>query len=152
MNLVRTAAPGRPLLRHPAQVIVAAFGMTVIVGALLLMLPISRPGADGAPFMTALFTATSAVCVTGLITVDTPTYWSGFGEAVILGLIQIGGFGIMTLASLLGLLLSRKMGLRSRLTAAAEAKILGRTRWSGSASSPEDRVPGRARRCCASAS
>ena len=89
------------------------------------MLPLSRVGPDGAPALTALFTATSAVCVTGLVTVDTPTYWSGFGQAVILGLIQIGGFGIMTLASLVGLLLSRKMGIRSRLTAAAETKSLG---------------------------
>ena len=69
--------------------------------------------------------ATSAVCVTGLVAVDTPTYWSGFGQAVILLLIQVGGFGIMTLASLVGLLLSRRMGLRTRLTAAAETKSLG---------------------------
>jgi trk system potassium uptake protein len=97
----------------------------VVVGTLLLMMPVSRVGPDGAPLVTALFTATSAVCVTGLITVDTPTYWSGFGQAVILLLIQAGGFGIMTLASLVGLLLSRRMGLRTRLTAAAETKSLG---------------------------
>ena len=75
--------------------------------------------------MEALFTSTSAVCVTGLTVVDTPTYWSGFGQAVILGLIQVGGFGIMTLASLLGLLVARRMGLRSRLTAAAETRSVG---------------------------
>ena len=63
--------------------------------------------------------------MTGLAVVDTPTYWSGFGQAVILGLIQVGGFGIMTLASLLGLLVSRRMGLRTRLTAAAETKSIG---------------------------
>lgn len=123
--MVRMRAPGRPLFRHPAQVIVAAFGTAVVVGTLLLMLPVSRVGPDGAPLLTALFTATSAVCVTGLVTVDTPTYWSGFGQAVILLLIQVGGFGIMTLASLVGLLLSRRMGLRTRLTAAAETKSLG---------------------------
>jgi trk system potassium uptake protein TrkH len=124
-SILKVRAPGRPLLRHPAQVIVVAFGAAVIVGTLLLMLPVSRIGPGGAPLVAALFTATSAVCVTGLVTVDTPTYWSGFGQAVILFLIQIGGFGIMTLASLVGLLLSRRMGLRTRLTAAAETKSLG---------------------------
>jgi potassium uptake TrkH family protein len=65
------------------------------------------------------------VCVTGLVVVDTPSYWSIFGEVVILALIQVGGFGIMTLASLLGLLVFRRLGLRSRLTAAAETKATG---------------------------
>jgi Trk-type K+ transport system membrane component len=65
------------------------------------------------------------VCVTGLVTVDTSTYWSGFGQAVILALIQVGGFGIMTMASLLGLLIARRMGLRTRITAAAETKNIG---------------------------
>ena len=110
---------------HPAQVIVSAFGAVVVVGTVLLMLPVARAGEGGAPFITAVFTATSAVCVTGLVTVDTPSYWSGFGEVVILGLIQVGGFGIMTLASLVGLLVSRRLGLRTRLTAAAETKSLG---------------------------
>ena len=73
----------------------------------------------------ALFTSTSAVCVTGLVVVDTPSYWSTFGEGVILALIQVGGFGIMTLASLLGLLIFRRLGLRSRLTAATETKATG---------------------------
>jgi trk system potassium uptake protein TrkH len=123
VRLART--PGRPLLRHPAQVIVTGFGGAVLLGTLLLMLPLasSRPG--GAPFVTALFTSVSAVCVTGLVTVDTASYWSGAGEAIILVLIQVGGFGIMALASLVGLLLSRRMGLRTRLTAAAETKSLG---------------------------
>jgi potassium uptake TrkH family protein len=113
------------LFRHPAQVVVTGFGTAVLVGTLLLMLPVSRAGEGGAPPLVALFTSTSAVCVTGLVVVDTPSYWSGFGEAVILGLIQVGGFGIMTLASLLGLLVSRRMGLRTRLTAAAETKAIG---------------------------
>lgn len=115
----------RPLLRHPAQVIVSAFAAAVVVGTVLLMLPAARVGPDGASLLTALFTATSAVCVTGLVTVDTPTYWTGFGEGVILGLIQVGGFGIMTLASLVGIFLARKMGLRSRMNATAETKSLG---------------------------
>jgi potassium uptake TrkH family protein len=110
---------------HPAQVVVTAFGAVILVGTVLLMLPLSRTGPGAAPPVTALFTATSAVCVTGLITVDTPTYWSGFGQAVILLLIQVGGFGIMTFASLLGLLVFKRMGLRSRITAAAETKSLG---------------------------
>jgi potassium uptake TrkH family protein len=114
-----------PTLRHPGQVVVTAFAVAVLIGTLLLMLPVSRAGEDSAPFITALFTATSAVCVTGLAVVDTPSYWSAFGEGVLLLLIQVGGFGIMTMASLLGLLVSRRMGLRSRLTAAAETKSLG---------------------------
>ena len=121
----RARLSSRRVFRHPAQVIVFAFAVAVAVGTILLMLPVARVGAEGAPLLTALFTSTSAVCVTGLVTVDTPTYWSGFGQVVILGLIQVGGFGIMTLASLVGLLLSRRMGLRTRLTAAAETKSIG---------------------------
>lgn len=115
----------RPWLRHPAQVVVVAFALAVLVGTALLMLPVARVGEGGAPFIVALFTSTSAVCVTGLVVVDTPSYWSTFGEVVILALIQVGGFGIMTLASLLGLLVFRRLGLRSRLTAAAETKATG---------------------------
>jgi potassium uptake TrkH family protein len=109
---------------HPAQVVVVGFAVAVVVGTALLMLPAARAGEGGAPPLTALFTATSAVCVTGLIVVDTPTYWTGFGQSVVLVLIQVGGFGIMTLASLLGLLISRRLGLRTRLTTAAETKSL----------------------------
>ena len=112
-------------LRHPAQVVVVAFAAGVGVGAVLLTLPLSRAGSGNASILEAVFTATSAVCVTGLTVVDTPTYWSGFGQAVILVLIQIGGFGIMTLASLLGLLVAHRLGLRTRLTAGAETKTLG---------------------------
>lgn len=112
-------------LRHPAQVVVVAFAAGVGVGAVLLALPLSRAGSGNASILEALFTATSALCVTGLTVVDTPTYWSGFGQAVILVLIQIGGFGIMTLASLLGLLVAHRLGLRTRLTAGAETKTLG---------------------------
>jgi potassium uptake TrkH family protein len=73
------------------------------------------------PFVTALFTAASAVCVTGLGVVDTGTYWSGFGQVVMLASVQVGGFGIMTAASLLGLLVSRRLGIRSRLVTRTEA-------------------------------
>jgi len=115
----------QPLFRHPSQVVVSAFAATIALGAGLLMLPVSRAGEGHASFVEALFTSTSAVCVTGLVVVDTASYWSGFGEVVILALIQVGGFGIMTTASLLGLVIARRMGLRSRLTAAAETKSLG---------------------------
>ncbi|MFE6647407.1 TrkH family potassium uptake protein [Nocardioides sp. NPDC057772] len=116
---------GYRLVRHPAQATALAFAVTIFLGAVLLSLPVSRSGDGSAPFLTALFTSTSAVCVTGLVTVDTGTYWSTFGQVVILALIQVGGFGIMTLASLLGLLVARRLGLRSRITAAAETKSLG---------------------------
>ena len=115
----------KPVFRHPAQVVVSAFATAGAIGTLLLMLPASRTGEGGAPLVTALFTATSAVCVTGLTVVDTATYWSVPGQVVILALIQVGGFGIMTLASLIALFLSRRMGLRTRLTAAAETKSVG---------------------------
>ncbi len=102
-----------------------AFGAVIFISTALLMLPFARSGTGGAPFITALFTATSAICVTGLITVDTPVYWTAFGQAVILVSIQVGGLGIMALASLVGLVLFRRMGLRTRLTAAQETKSTG---------------------------
>ncbi len=110
--------------RHPGRVIATAFAAAVAVGTGLLSLPIATTGPGRADLFTALFHATSAVCVTGLVTVDTGTYWSGFGQAVILLGIQVGGLGIMTLASLLALLLSRRLGLRARLIAQAETKAL----------------------------
>src|SRR5688500_3507576 len=126
LRLLRASRPrSRTRFRHPAQVIVTAFAVAVAVGTGLLMLPIAREGPGSARLLTALFTATSAVCVTGLIVVDTPVYWSGFGQVVILAMIQVGGFGIMSLASLVGLLISRRLGLRSRLIAAAETKHVG---------------------------
>ncbi|WP_129668293.1 potassium transporter TrkG [Phytoactinopolyspora endophytica] len=124
-RLTRKAARRLPHFRHPAQFVVAGFASAITVGTVLLSLPVAREGPDSATFLEALFTATSGVCVTGLIVVDTPEYWSTFGEIVILGLIQVGGFGLMTMASLLVLLVSRRIGLRSRLTAAAETKSLG---------------------------
>ena len=111
--------------RHSGQVVVAAFASAVAAGTAVLMLPISTQAPGSAPFVTALFHATSAVCVTGLSTVDTPNYWTPFGQVVILVLIQIGGFGVMTLASLLAVVLTRKLGLRSRLVAASETKAQG---------------------------
>lgn len=115
----------RPRFGHPAQAVVAGFAAAITAGTGLLMLPVAKAGPGGAGALEALFTSTSAVCVTGLVTVDTPVYWSGFGQAVILALIQVGGFGIMTFASVLVLLISNRIGLRARLTAAAETKTLG---------------------------
>jgi potassium uptake TrkH family protein len=111
----------RGALRHPARIVPLAFLGAVAVGTVLMMLPASRAGSGpGAPFVTALFTATSSVCVTGLAVVDTPTYWSGFGQVMMTVLCQIGGFGIMAMATLLALLVSQRLGLRSRLMAQAE--------------------------------
>ncbi|WP_229872388.1 TrkH family potassium uptake protein [Promicromonospora soli] len=112
------------LQRRPGQLVIVGFLGAISVGTLLLLLPISASG-EPASFMEALFTATSAVCVTGLIVTDTPVFWSGFGEAVILVLIQIGGLGVMTVASLLGVLVSRRLGLSSRLVAAASTRTVG---------------------------
>lgn len=111
--------------RQPAQFIVLGFAGAIAAGTTLLLLPIAKVGNGGAAFMEALFTATSAVCVTGLIVVDTPMYWTPFGHVVILVLIAVGGFGIMTFASMLGLLLSRKLGLVSRISTATETKSVG---------------------------
>jgi trk system potassium uptake protein len=104
---------------------VLGFGSALVVGALLLSLPVAAESGEGTPLVSALFTAGSAVCVTGLVVVDTATHWSTFGELVILGLIQLGGFGVMTLASLFGLLISGRLGLRTRLLAQAETKSVG---------------------------
>jgi trk system potassium uptake protein TrkH len=105
--------------------VVVGFATAITVGALLLLTPLAKAGPGAASIVEALFTATSAVCVTGLAVVDTPTFWSPFGQLVILGLIQLGGLGIMIFASLIGLLLARRLSVRSRLYAAAEAKVLG---------------------------
>ncbi len=115
----------KPALRHPAQIVVIAFAAAVAVGTVLLTLPLSSAEGRETDVLTSLFTATSAVCVTGLTVVDTQRYWSVEGQVIILVLIQVGGFGIMTLASLLALFVSRRLGLRTRITAAAETKSVG---------------------------
>ena len=111
-------------LRQPAQYVVAGFVVVSLFGALLLFLPAASQGGGTTSFLTALFTATSAVCVTGLVVVDTAGHWSTFGEVVILVLIQMGGFGIMSLTSIVVLVMSRRLGLRHRLVAAAESGSL----------------------------
>lgn len=109
---------------HPGLVISGSFAAAIAVGTALLVMPVASESGTGASLADALFTSTSAVCVTGLVTVDTATYWSTFGEVVILALIQIGGLGIMTVASLTVVLLARRLGLRARLIAAAQTRTL----------------------------
>lgn len=111
-------------LLHPVRSVPLAFLAVIIMGALLLMLPMSRTGDEGDIVTTAFFTSVSAVCVTGLITVDTATFWTPFGQGVILGLIQVGGFGIMALATLLALLVRKSIGLRGQLVAQSETHTL----------------------------
>lgn len=107
-------------MRHPARIVPLAFLGHIAIGAVLLSLPIARRGPGGAPFMTAVFTAFSNGCVTGLTVVDTATYWTTFGHLVLLGLMQVGGFGIMAMATLLALTVSRRIGLGRRIVTQAE--------------------------------
>ena len=96
------------------QIIAFGFFIVILIGTLLLMLPLSSIHPGGAGFADCLFTATSAVCVTGLVVQDTATYWSPFGQAVILLLIQIGGMGVVTAAVSLAFVSGRKIGLMQR--------------------------------------
>ena len=109
---------------HPTRIVPLAFLAASAVGAVLLSLPVATAGPDRPHVVVASFTSMSAVCVTGLNVVDTATFWSPFGQAVILALVQVGGFGILTLATLLGLLVGGRLGLRSSLVAQAESHTL----------------------------
>lgn len=102
---------------RPASPLILAYGFAgmILVGTLLLLLPFSTASGQSPGLLTALFTATSAVCVTGLVVVDTGSYWSPFGQVVILVLIQLGGLGFMTSSTLLFLLLGRRITLRERI-------------------------------------
>ena len=99
-----------------SQIIILGFAGLILFGSLLLMLPVCTASGEGAGFLEALFTATSAACVTGLIVQDTATYWSAAGQFVIISLIQIGGLGIVTVAILVEILSGRKIGLKERST------------------------------------
>ena len=98
----------------PAQVVILGFLIQILVGACLLTLPVSTQSGEGASFLDALFTATSATCVTGLVVQDTAQFWSPFGQGVILLLIQIGGMGVVTMAVAISIFSGRKIGLRER--------------------------------------
>lgn len=104
----------------PARLALGTFALIIGIITALLMLPISSSSDTSAPFVDVLFTAVSAVCVTGLTTVDTATYWSPFGQAVIAAGIVVGGLGVMTLASILGFAVSRHLGLTQRMLATQE--------------------------------
>ncbi|MDU4882205.1 TrkH family potassium uptake protein [uncultured Clostridium sp.] len=97
------------------QVLALGFILLILIGALILTLPISTTSGESANFLDALFTATSAVCVTGLIVVDTGTYWNMFGQTVIMILIEIGGLGFMSFTTLIAIILGKKITLRERL-------------------------------------
>ncbi|WP_435742536.1 TrkH family potassium uptake protein [Microbacterium sp. PMB16] len=109
----------------PARAIALGFGAAIVVGTALLMLPLSSATGKWTGLVEALFTSTSAVCVTGLVVVDTPVHWSPFGKIVILLLIQLGGLGIMLFAALVGLALARRFSVRSRMFASSETKTAG---------------------------
>lgn len=100
---------------NPPKILVLGFATIILIGTFLLTLPIATENGEGLSFLNALFTATSATCVTGLVVVDTGDTFSTFGELVILFLIQIGGLGFMTFATLLFLLLGKKISLKERL-------------------------------------
>lgn len=100
---------------QPTQTMVMGFALVILTGALLLNLPIATQSGESIGFLNALFTSTSAVCVTGLIMVDTATYWNTFGQVIIIMLIQIGGLGFMTIATLFALITKKKINLRERL-------------------------------------
>ena len=114
----------RRALTHPVRSVPLAFLAVILLGAGTLTLPMARTVEDPDILMDALFTSVSAVCVTGLVTVDTATFWTPFGQAVILALIQLGGFGIMTLATLLALLVRKSIGLKGQLVAQSETHTL----------------------------
>jgi len=105
---------------HPARTVARVFGLAIIVGTFILSLPISRTANTFGGFLEAAFTSVSAVCVTGLSTVDVSTYWTPFGHLMILLMIKLGGFGIVTFAVFLGILLARRVGLNSRMVGSAE--------------------------------
>lgn len=112
-------------LLHPGRAVALVFLFAILCGTALLSLPIAHASGETGPLLAAFFTAVSAVCVTGLVVVDTGTYWSTFGQVVIMALFQVGGFGMMTLATLLGLLVNRSFRLRTKLVAQAESHVLG---------------------------
>lgn len=108
----------------PARFAIIIFAGLILVFTALFSLPLSTTSGRQAPFVDALFTAVSVICVTGLSTVDMATYWSPLGHAFVFIGVEIGGIGVLTLASILGLVISRKLGLRQKLLAAGDANPL----------------------------
>ena len=108
--------------QSPARLAVTVFAAVIALFTALLLAPWATATGRSASFVDALFTATSAVCVTGLVVVPTGTYWSFYGQVVILVGIKVGGLGVMTLASILGMAVSRRIGLTQKLLTASETK------------------------------
>ncbi|MHB8172759.1 MAG: potassium transporter TrkG, partial [Thermincolia bacterium] len=104
-----------PFKLTPARILVMGFAGVILLGAFLLMLPVATVNGEGLKFIDALFTATSAVCVTGLVVVDTGTTFTTFGKVVLISLIQVGGLGFMTMATLFFILIGKRIGLRERM-------------------------------------
>ncbi len=92
----------------PEQIIPGSFFIAIMVGTLLLMLPVASASGSSTPFLTALFTATTSVCVTGLVVVDTYAHWSFVGQLIIMLLVQVGGLGMITVASMLMMFTGKK--------------------------------------------
>ena len=105
----------RQLELNPPRVLALGFAGLILIGAILLNLPIASKSGESIGFINALFTSASSVCVTGLVVVNTGEYWSLFGHIVIICLIQMGGLGFMTLATLVALILGKKITLKERL-------------------------------------
>lgn len=100
----------------PVQILAMGFATVILIGTVLLTLPISSAKGESTPFLNALFTSTSAVCVTGLVVVDTGTYWSVFGQIVILILIQTGGLGFVSFSTLIALVLGNLLDCQLKIS------------------------------------
>jgi Trk-type K+ transport system membrane component len=130
-HLMPTTWWGRVQLRiselagaSPSRFAIVVFATLILIFTLLLSLPLASANRTSTPLADALFTAVSVVCVTGLATVDMATHWSGFGNVIIYFGVQIGGIGVLTLASILGMVISRRLGLRAKLIAASDSNPL----------------------------
>lgn len=111
-------------IAHPVRLLPLSFLALVLIGTVALLLPVARGDGRSADLVDAIFTSTSAVTVTGLASVDTSTYWSPVGQGIILALVEIGGLGIIALATVLGLFIGGRLGLRTRLVAQADMHVV----------------------------
>ena len=141
-TLIFTAHKRHLGMRAPT-VLAVGFALTILVGALVLMLPVSAADGQITPFLDALFTAASASCVTGLVTVSTAVHWSVFGKCVILLLIQIGGLGFMSVAAIASFVLRRTITLHERMVMSAGLNLSH-----GACCSARSSSKGRERFCC----
>ena len=117
-----------------SQMIILGFAAVILLGALLLMLPVSSKSGEITPFLDCLLTSTSAVCVTGLVVYDTAAHWTVFGQAIIIVLIQIGGMGVITVAAAITMAAGKKISLMQRSTmqdAISAPQVGGIVRFTG---------------------